>query len=270
MMHDGRLCWIDFGMAGWLDERSWALQLKLRIAIGQSNIDQAYRHMLTTLEPLPLRDLSGFEAETKEFLREWVEAGTDQEASLVEKSSGYFFVRLFDAIRCHGLTLPPGLSRLYRSLIIADMVMLKLHREIDWVSILKEQIAEEQAHILKQKLLDAAQPLNLALQMEAMLNFPKMLSEVSDWTRERLPDLNRNFVSGRSVATRLLMRMATYTSWLSLGTIVLAVAEHFFGPGLVPKAMLGDYLVQNTAWVFSISMAVFLSSRFLVRELEDA
>ena len=53
----GTLNWVDFGAVGWMDERQWDLQLRLRDAIAHEQIHGAYLALLETMEPLPYRNL---------------------------------------------------------------------------------------------------------------------------------------------------------------------------------------------------------------------
>jgi ubiquinone biosynthesis protein len=90
----GTVAWVDFGLVGWLDERIWAQQLKLRMAIASGKLHSAYLCLIATLEPLPPgKDLSRFETEIKEYLRDWTLASRDPGAPIAEKSSGYFLLR---------------------------------------------------------------------------------------------------------------------------------------------------------------------------------
>ena len=81
--------------------------------------------------------------QVKTIIRDWVEASSSPNADFREKSSGYFFARLFGAIRGSGLSLPANVMRLYRAVIVADSVMPRLDPEIDWVAILRQFIETE-------------------------------------------------------------------------------------------------------------------------------
>src|SRR5207237_6698001 len=61
LMKGGTVAWVDFGMVGWLDERLWLHQFKIREAVSAGRIHAAYQHLLAALEPIPATDLSGFE-----------------------------------------------------------------------------------------------------------------------------------------------------------------------------------------------------------------
>ncbi len=93
------LAWVDFGTLGWLDEHTWWQQFNLRRDIVFGLIHGAYEKLLDVLQPLPPADLSGFEMKVKTIIQDWVEASSSPNVTFQEKSSGYFFVRLFGAIR---------------------------------------------------------------------------------------------------------------------------------------------------------------------------
>ena len=89
----GTLNWVDFGLVGWIDERQWELQLRLREAIAQDRIHEAYLALLEAMEPLPFRDLGRFEQEIKRSLRDYLVASRDPNAPLSEKSTGSFLLQ---------------------------------------------------------------------------------------------------------------------------------------------------------------------------------
>src|SRR5918996_2332404 len=80
----GTLNWVDFGLMGWIDERQWELQLRLREAIAQDRVHDAYLALLEAMEPLPFRDLSRFEQEIKRGLRDYLIASRDPSAPLAQ------------------------------------------------------------------------------------------------------------------------------------------------------------------------------------------
>src|SRR6185436_5204348 len=96
------------------------------------------------LGPLPDRDLSSFENEIKGHLREWVTTANMPGASIAEKSSGFFFLRIFATVRKEKIPMPMDMVRLYRAILISDIVMLRLYPEIDWVSVLKDFLIEKE------------------------------------------------------------------------------------------------------------------------------
>ncbi|MBL0172178.1 MAG: AarF/ABC1/UbiB kinase family protein [Gemmatimonadaceae bacterium] len=148
VMKGGTLAWIDLGMIGWLDERLWGHEFRLREAIAEGRLDAAYRHLLATVEPLPAGDLSQFEAEFKRILRDWlaeVEQPSEEpgRAGVARRSNFHLFSQTLGAVRRAGLRLPAPLVRLYRTIIIGDMVVLQLDPSVNWQSLIRDFVADE-------------------------------------------------------------------------------------------------------------------------------
>ena len=89
----GTLNWVDFGACGWLDERQWELQLRLREAIANERVHGAYLALLEGMEPLPYRNLSRFEQEIKRIMSDYLVASRDPSAPLSQKSTGALLVK---------------------------------------------------------------------------------------------------------------------------------------------------------------------------------
>jgi ubiquinone biosynthesis protein len=190
----GTVAWVDFGLVGWVDERVWAQQLNLRIAIASGKLHRAYLCLLATLEPLPPgKDLSRFETEIKEYLRDWTLASRDPDAPIAEKSSGYFLLRSFDAVRRSGLYLPTNVMRLYRSMILGDMVMLKLDPAIDWAGGVHEFVLEESERQLKVLAAEATSVATVSTALRAMVGAPHAAMDLVDWIENRLPEFGRAY-----------------------------------------------------------------------------
>jgi ubiquinone biosynthesis protein len=195
---DGSLAWVDFGMTGWMDDRTWIQQFRLRDAIARKDLHRAYESLLDTLEPIPRVDLRGFEQTIEGVMQDWLVASETPGASLVEKSSGFFLIRTFEAIRRAGMTMPTRLMRLYRTMIIADMVMLKLDPTINWVPILRRFVEAEtrrQARDLR------SSPLlpGFVETLQAFLRIPAASIRLIDWLNGRLPRYGRLFERQMSV-----------------------------------------------------------------------
>ncbi len=148
VMKGGTLAWIDLGMVGWLDERLWTHEFKMREAIAEGRLDAAYRHLVATMEPLPARDLTDFEAEFKRILRDWLaeveQPGVAPGTSNVSRRSNFnLFTQTLGAVRRAGLRLPAPLVRLYRTIIIGDMVVLQLDPSVNWQRLIREFVSDE-------------------------------------------------------------------------------------------------------------------------------
>ena len=84
----GTLNWVDFGAVGWMDERQWDLQLRLRDAIAHEQIHGAYLALLEAMEPLPYRNLRPFEQEMKRILSDYLIANRDPERAAQPEEHG--------------------------------------------------------------------------------------------------------------------------------------------------------------------------------------
>ena len=130
VMNDGRLGYVDFGMIGWIDESAWRRHLRLNLSMATGDVDGAYRALLETFEPLPAKDLRRFERAFKRLLQRWLFATRLPSASLTERSVALFFRDVFAMCRAEGLRIPSEDMRLNRTLLISDILVLKLSPEL--------------------------------------------------------------------------------------------------------------------------------------------
>ena len=113
----GQLNWVDFGLVGWLDEKEWELQIRLRRAFANERIHAAYTIMLESVGPIPPgRDLRSFEIEIKEALHEYLRAARDPTAPvpIAQRSTGTFLLKTLGALRRHRIPIAVGTMQLYR------------------------------------------------------------------------------------------------------------------------------------------------------------
>jgi ubiquinone biosynthesis protein len=230
LLKGGTLAYVDFGMVGWLDERSWSQQFKLREYIANEMLHAAYQTLLDILEPIPNRDLTGFEYKIKNLMRNYILASKNPNASLMEKSSGYFFLRVCDEIRREHLIMPSSVMRLYRTMGIADMVMLKLYPSINWVPELREFIGDETSRQLC--ILASRQQVQATLNTLLMnlINAPQIAGDVLDWAQHRLPELGRSYIRQLSLLEQATILVLKYfrTGAFILGIVILG--SHWLVP----------------------------------------
>jgi ubiquinone biosynthesis protein len=239
VLDGGVLAWVDFGMLGWLDEHTWSQQFNLRREVAFGRIHGAYERLLDVLQPLPPADLSGFELKVKTIVRDWVEASSSPNATFQEKSSGYFFVRLFGAIRGTGLSLPPNVMRLYRTVIVADSVMLRLAPEIDWIPMLREFMEVETRRQLAISLSETLSAPSISHMLAAALHAPAATIQLIDWLNSRLPQMGWNYQKRMSSLERALLGV--------LGSLRVL----FF---LITIAILGGRAVRSLAPASSLAV----------------
>lgn len=264
---DGSLAWVDFGMTGWLDDRTWIQQFRLRDAIARRDLHRAYESLLDTLEPLPVSDLRAFEQTVEGVMQDWIIASATPGASIVEKSSGYFLVRTFEAIRRAGMRMPTRLMRLYRTMMIADMVMLKLDPTIDWVPILRQFIDAETRRQARHLSSSPMLP-SFVDSVQAVLRIPAASIRLVDWLNTRLPRYGRIYERQMSVfeaAALAAVRFARGVAAAALiAAIVLAGTSAVIGPIEVAKS------VHTWQWPFAIgAVAVYVWSSLTLRAMRN-
>lgn len=221
VLDGGTLGYVDFGLIGWLDERAWALQFKLREYIANEMIHAAYETLLDSLSPLPYRELPQFEYEVKDLIREYILASKSSAATMADKSSGLFFLRMFDVIRRSRLSMPASVMRLYRTMVIADAIMLKLDPTIDWLPDLREFIRDETGRQIamlgdRQQILAVFNTLVMNL-----VNAPQIAGDFLDWAQHRLPELGRTYIRQLSLFEQISLFVIQY---LRIGAFLLGVA----------------------------------------------
>jgi len=270
VLDGGILAWVDFGMLGWLDEHTWSLQFKLRRDVAFGRIHGAYERLLEVLQPLPPADLSGFELKVKTIIRDWVEASSSPNATFQEKSSGYFFVRLFGAIRGTGLSLPPNVLRLYRTVIVADSVMLRLAPEIDWIPLLQKFMEAETKRQLAISLSETFSVPSMSQMLAAALHAPAATIQLIDWLNSRLPQLGWNYQQRMSLVERtLLMALGSLrVLFLFLTVAVLAArAVRSIAPASSLAAL--DRLIGGYWWSLAVAgVAAMIALGWVLNEID--
>ena len=190
VMKGGTLAWIDLGMVGWLDERLWAHEFKLREAIAEGRLDAAYSHLLATMEPLPAGDLTGFEVEFKRILHDWL-AEVEQPShapggyGMARRSNFHLFMQTLGAVRRAGLRLPAPLVRLYRTIIIGDMVVLQLDPSVDWQSLIRDFVSDERLRQTVELVEHGVAAANVRALLQLAVEGPGAMVEAMERARER-------------------------------------------------------------------------------------
>lgn len=220
----GSLAWVDFGMVGWLDESIWGQQLRLLGALANDRVQVAWESLISSVAPLPVKDLSGFELEAKGIIRDWITASKDPQASVRERSTGRFFLRLFDAIRRAGLTLPADLLRVYRTVVGVDMIVLRLEPTIDWVPEVREFVREETGRQMAR----ALRP-DLVAAGQAWLRFFTTSFNLVNWLDVKLPEMSRTYQNEVSQLERVAIVVLRYGRILlvlfALAILVLRIPQ---------------------------------------------
>lgn len=248
VMPGGALAWVDFGLVGWVDERQWEIQLQLREALTRGRVHEAYLALLRAIEPLPQnRDLRGFEQEVKRGLRDYLLAAEDTGSSLAHRSSGVFLMNTIRALRRHRLPIAASTVALYRTILIADMVVLRLYPEIDWLGHMRRFLADLTPDLLR----DAVEePLTSTAVLYRLARTPQAVSAAVDWVADRLPQLGRStlatltFWQRLSLAGLRLLRVGTVLAGIAIAATIVTPGDPV---GADPPSLIG--LIMDNPWL---------------------
>jgi ubiquinone biosynthesis protein len=266
----GTLNWVDFGLVGWIDERQWELQLRLREAIAHDRIHDAYLALLEGMEPLPFRDLSRFEQEIKQGLRDYLIASRDPNAPLDQKSTGSFLLKTLATLRRNRLPMTSSTVQLYRTILIADSVMLGLYPTIDWRGHLRRFLRDFSTDLIEQAVVE---PLTSPYTGYRLARAPMAIADTTEWLMRRLPDLGRQTLRTLSAGERLiphalrLLRRALVLGMVAVGA--LAVIE----PEFSRASALGRFAlrIEDNPWpALGVGLLAVLVVNSFVRRMETA
>ena len=262
----GTLNWVDFGLVGWIDERQWELQMRLRDAIAQERVHDAYLALLEGMEPLPFRDLTGFEQDIKQSLRDFLIASRDPDAPLSQKSTGAFLLRTLATLRRNRLPMTSSTVQLYRTILIADIVMLGLYPAIDWRGHLRRFLGDLSADLLEQAV---RQPLASPYTGFRLARAPMAVADTMEWLMRRLPDIGRQTLHTLSAGDRLiphalrLLRRAVVLGMVAVVTVAVV------RPDVSSASALGRFVlrIEDNPWptLGAGVLAVLLLSSFIRR-----
>jgi len=178
----GQLNWVDFGLVGWMDERQWSLQLRLRQAFARGQVHGAYRLFVESVAPLPRRDLRGFETEMKEAIHNYIMAARDPAAPLSQRSTGAFLIGTLGALRRHHLPISTSTIQLYRAILIADVVMLRLDPQVDWLAEMEDFLVSFVAEQAELAVRATADPFTFS----SVMDVPSTALDAIEWVERRL------------------------------------------------------------------------------------
>jgi ubiquinone biosynthesis protein len=229
----GTLAWVDFGMVGWLDQRTRAQQLRMQRALATGRIQRAVEALLEGLAPLPARDLSGFELQARAIFGDWIRSSADSHATPIERSTARCYVRLLGAIRAAGITVPADLACLFRTLILGDLVRLRLDPAMDSVPELRALAGDETGRWVRRALSPAAGLGAVLAAGQAWLRFFTASSDLVSWLDVRMPELTRTYERDLSRLGRVGVLLLRYTRLGIAAFVVVVVLAH------VPQTRVG-------------------------------
>jgi ubiquinone biosynthesis protein len=251
MRPGGTLCWVDFGVMGWLDERLWHQQLSLRMAIADQRLQRATEILVTMFSPVSRSQVEQFEHDVKEDLRDWVRATRSPMATIPEKSTGVLFLNLMRASRRAGMRVPTGLTSLIRTIMVADVITLRLDPDLDWLPSMQAFLREEQRRQAESLLSEALSPAYAGELMRLYLGAAPAALMLIDAATSTLPRLTRFFGDEPSRLEQALVVLLRYLRLAGLLVAAGGVIAWMTGTWseLVAAGLIGMGLL--TAWVLT-------------------
>jgi ubiquinone biosynthesis protein len=222
----GTLAWLDFGMVGWLDEATWTQQVRMQRAIAMEQVQPAVEALMDSLAPLPARDLSSFELQARGLLRDWIQASRDPQATLAEKSTARFLARLFEAIRVAGISVPTDLLRMFRTMIVSDLIILRLDPGTDWIPELRAFAGGETGRQLRTALRPEVSLGTIVAAGQAWLRFFTTTANLVNWLDVRIPEMTAAYQDKFSNLGRVGVLLLRYLRMVIGAFIVLALLAH--------------------------------------------
>jgi ubiquinone biosynthesis protein len=251
----GTLNWVDFGAVGWIDERQWDLQLRLRDAIAHEQIHAAYLALLEEMEPLPYRNLGRFEQEIKRILSDFLIASRDPGAPLSQKSTGAFLLKTLATLRRNRLPMTSSTVQLYRTILVADIVMLGLYPAIDWRGHLRRFLSDLSTDLALRSLQD---PVTSPYVWYRLARVPMAATETMEWVIRRLPDIGRQTLRTLSAGERLIPYALRLLRRLSVAAIIAALGLAVFKPDFSTESAFGRFAlrIEDNPWP-AVGIGVF-------------
>jgi ubiquinone biosynthesis protein len=260
----GTLVWLDFGMVGWLDENTWTQQIRMLRAIAQEQVHPAVEALMDSLAPLPARDLSEFELQARGIVRDWIQASRDPQATMAEKSTARFLVRLFEAIRGAGLSVPTDLLRMFRTMIVSDLIVLRLDPAMDWVPELRQFVGGETGRQLRAALRPEVSVATVWAAGQAWLRFFTTSANLVNWLDVRIPEMTAAYQNKFSEVGRVGALLLRYARAGIVAFVIVVVLAHIppirFGVLAALDERTGHYVLPI---LLTSAVAVVVLSRVL-------
>ncbi|MGH9347926.1 MAG: ABC1 kinase family protein [Vicinamibacterales bacterium] len=257
VLGDGRIGYVDFGMIGWIDERTWRRQLRLNLSIATGDLDGAYEALLETLQPPPSKDLRRFERAFKQLLQRWIFATRLPTSSLRERSAAFFSRELFSLVRAEGMRMPSADMRLNRALLVSDILVLTLCPEMLRLPLLERFFRDELARLVSEATRDGRLLRGGYDSLFAVLDGPVALRQFSQAVRTGVAAPIREPPASPSRLERAALTTLAYVRLLVAAAVVIVVVSGVQGSSVTPSAWDAGG-ATSWRWIAVASGAVLL------------
>ncbi|MBV9709190.1 MAG: hypothetical protein JO125_17485, partial [Chloroflexi bacterium] len=178
-------------------------------------------------------------------------------------SSSSFLLRVFNVIRRARLSLPVAVMRLYRTIIIVDIIMLKVDPELDWGTELRAFAREEMRYqweslMTQQRALDLIKTTCIAL-----VNSPQLVYHLLEWASHKVPELAHEYKVTYNRFERAILLVLKYCRVATLLLALATVGGYLLAPRFFPSSFWAIFIEKLGSSWWLLSGAALLATLLL-------
>jgi hypothetical protein len=158
--------------------------------------------------------------------------------------------------------------QLYRTILIADIVMLGLYPSIDWRGHLRRFLRDFSTDLIEQAV---AQPLTSPYTGYRLARAPMAVADTTEWLMRRLPDIGRQTLRTLSAGERLIPHALRLLRRAVVVGMVAVVALALIKPDFSPATALGRFAlrVADNPWpALGVGVLTVLLLNSFIRRME--
>jgi ubiquinone biosynthesis protein len=242
--------YVDFGIIGVLDDALAGRQERFFDAIKDSRIDDAVaalEHLVVIPERLAHR-LPDFRRRMSGCIRTWLAHVRDPRSSVKNKSTARLLLQTITVVRESGFMLMEGVMRLYRALILSDVIVLQIDPEFDALRAMRRYFYRRRVREFRQMMRPNERLRVLGEYVSLWVQGPRLMHELIRRSREGERAIMRAFERTRRFF-RFLGRLCP------LGAIAVLIARAF-DVTTVPLDLFG--VSQGVPWYWAAASLVVL------------
>jgi hypothetical protein len=158
--------------------------------------------------------------------------------------------------------------QLYRTILVADIVMLGLYPTIDWRGHLRRFLRDLSTDLVERAVVD---PATSPYTWYRVARAPLALTETMEWVTRRLPDIGRQTLRTLSAGERLIPYTLRLLRRLALAAVIGALGLAVIKPSFSDESGFGRFLlrIEDNPWpVVGIGLFFALVMGNLIRNMQ--
>jgi ubiquinone biosynthesis protein len=242
-MPDGRLCLHDFGMVGYLDQRTRKELLSCLVSFVNKDVDGFTKHILHTALVDEKSDVGSFEKDVAGILSEFF-------FSERRPSVAWAFFRVINRGGRNSIRFPGDLALFGKALVTTESMGLKLFPEFDF--------NRELEPFVKKAMLKQFSPAKTLQTLEAdVLDYVGFLQDLPERVQNVLTKLERGEIGIKFDAGDLKEIEREFDRQNDLRILGIVLTAVFFG-------MIGLFYLEGTRKILGFSLSALVVSLFFV------